>query len=81
MAHLAGLVGTDRREIEDREIRRESRCDPAAFRDPEQRRRFRRDALDCPFEGHHRLVADPGTEQVRAVARVAQAVDVSATVG
>src|SRR5260370_6251175 len=80
VAHLATLGRANRVVIENDDIRRHSRQETPALLDAEEIRRLRGQALDRALEAHHLPVAHPRAEQIGAIARVAQHVDMRSTV-
>src|SRR6266851_3105909 len=81
VAHLATLGRANRVVIENDDIRSHSRQETPALLDAEEIRRLRGQALDRALEAHHLPVAHPRAEQIGAIARVAQHIDMRPAVG
>src|SRR5260370_16643710 len=79
VAHLATLGRANRVVIENDDIRRHSRQETPALLDAEEIRRLRGQALDRALEAHHLPVPHPRAEQIGAIARAAQHVDLRPT--
>src|SRR6202047_961004 len=75
VAHLTTLGRANRVVIENDDIRRHSRQETPALLNPEEISRLGGYALDCALEAHRLPVTHPRAEQIGAIARVAQHVD------
>lgn len=67
--------------VENRDVGGKSGLETAAIPDSEEVGRLRGDALDRLLQGHRSPFADPGAEQISAVAGVAEHVHMRAAVG
>src|ERR1700676_2822989 len=79
--HPRAFCGADSMLVENRDVGGKSGLETAAIPDSEEVGRLRGDTLDRLLQGHRSAFADPGAEQISAVAGVAEHVHMRAAVG